>query len=70
MSKASTDWAESILACYRVKHDRVKEIVGGVGSFKDPSPYVWTSQTTEGEIWNKDEHGGSPGAIDWLKEKF
>ena len=70
MSKASTDWAESILTSYRVKHDRVKEVVDAVGSFKDPPPYKWTIQTIEGETWNKGEHGGTPGALEWLKENF
>ena len=70
MSEASTDWAESILASYRVKHDRAKEVVHAVGSFKDPPLYTWTIQTREGETWSKGEHGGTPGALEWLKENF
>jgi hypothetical protein len=70
MSEASMDWAESILAAYHVKHDRMKEVVDGLGPFKDPQPYKWTVQTTEGETWNMGEHGGTPGALLWLKENF
>ena len=70
MSKASTDWAESILAAYRVKHQRMKEVVDSVGSFQDPQPYKWTIQSTEGETRKKGEHGGTPGALEWLKDNF
>ena len=70
MSKASKDWAEAILAAYRIKHDRVKKVVDAVGSFKDPPSYEWTIQTQEGEVWNMGKHGGTLGALEWLKENF
>jgi len=70
MPAASADWAESILAAYGIKHDRLNKVEAGVGSLEDPPPYQWTIQTNEGETWNKNENGGTQGALEWLKEKF
>ena len=61
MSEASADWAESILAAYGVKHDRLNKVVASVGSRKDPPPFNWTSPRTQ---------GGTPGALAWMTDNF
>ena len=70
MSKASTDWVESILAAYHVKHHRMKQVVHSTGSFEDPQPFHWTVRTREGDTWDKGKQAGTQGAVEWLKENF
>ena len=70
MSEASQNWAETILAAYGIKHDRLKMVVPDLGSSQDPQPYQWTIQTDQGETWDKYEHRGTPGALNWIKENF
>ena len=70
MSEASVEWAESILASYRVQHKTSTTVNTDAGSSDDPPRYEWTIQTNSGEVWNKGEHRGTPGALEWLKEHF
>ena len=70
MSEASIEWAESILASYRVQHKTSTTVNTDAGSSDDPPRYEWTIQTNSGEVWSKSEHRGTPGALEWLKEHF
>ena len=70
MSEASVEWAESILASYRVQHKTSTTVNTDAGSSDDPPRYEWTIQTNSGEVWSKTEHRGTPGALEWLKEHF
>ena len=70
MSEASIEWAESILASYRVQHKTSTTVNTDAGSSDDPPRYEWTIQTNSGEVWSKTEHRGTPGALEWLKEHF
>lgn len=71
MSEASIEWAESILASYRIKHKTSTFVNADAGSSDDPPRYEWTTiQTKTGQVWSKSEHRGTPGALEWLKEQF
>ena len=70
MSEASVDWAESILAAYKVKHNRLNKVVATAQALENLAPYQWTIQSQDGQSWNKSEHGGTPGALEWLKATF
>ena len=69
MSEASVEWAESILASYRIKHKTSTTANADVGSLDDPLQYEWNIQTKTGKVWSESKHRGTTGALQWLKDQ-
>jgi hypothetical protein len=69
MSEASVPFAEEILKGYGFTV-AVAPVITEYGSRADPPPYSWIIVDEKSKELKKGEHGGTPGATDWVRDNL